>query len=64
MKIGAHKYNPVAIAAKNGELPAKPQKKTKRELERELHEMLMQALFEKSPETAAIVSTLSTTCPY
>jgi len=61
--MGAHKHNPVAIAAKNGELPPKPPKKSKRELEQELHGMIMQAMFEKSPETAALVSVLST-MPY
>ncbi len=61
--MGAHKHNPVAIAAKNGELPPKPPKKSKREFERELHGMIMQAMFEKSPETAALVSVLST-MPY
>lgn len=32
--MGEHKYNPTAIAAKNGELPPKPQKMGKRELDR------------------------------
>ena len=32
--MGAHKYNPTAIAAKNGELPPKPPKMSKREWER------------------------------
>lgn len=32
--MGAHKYNPTAIAAKNGELPPKPPKMSKRERER------------------------------
>ena len=29
--MGEHKHNPTAIAAKNGELPAKPKKMSKRE---------------------------------
>ena len=29
--MGQHKYNPVAIAAKNGELPSKQKKPSKRE---------------------------------
>ena len=29
--MGEHKNNPTAIAAKNGELPAKPKKMSKRE---------------------------------
>lgn len=32
--MGQHKHNPTAIAAKNGELPPKPKKMGKRELER------------------------------
>ena len=31
--MGEHKYNPTAIAAKNGELSPKPKKMSKRELE-------------------------------
>lgn len=31
--MGAHKYNPTAIAAKNGELPPKPKPMSKRERE-------------------------------
>ena len=31
--MGAHKYNPVAIAAKNGELPPKKPKPSKRQAE-------------------------------
>ena len=32
--MGAHKYNPTAIAAKNGELPPKKPKPSKKEMER------------------------------
>ena len=32
--MGQHKYNPTAVAAKNGELPPKPKKMGKREWER------------------------------
>lgn len=32
--MGQHKHNPTAIAAKNGELPPKPEKMVKREFER------------------------------
>lgn len=35
--MGQHKHNPTAIAAKNGELPKKPPKMTKREKERILY---------------------------
>ena len=31
--MGQHKYNPTAIAAKNGEIPPKPKPKSKRERE-------------------------------
>ena len=31
--MGEHKYNPTAIAAKNGELPPKPRKPSKKERE-------------------------------
>lgn len=40
--MGAHKYNPTAIAAKNGELPPKPPKKSKRELDREMMELIQE----------------------
>lgn len=35
--MGQHKYNPIAIAAKNGELPPKPKKKSKKQVEREIY---------------------------
>lgn len=35
--MGEHKYNPTAIAAKNGELPHKQKKTSKREAERLLY---------------------------
>ena len=38
--MGAHKYNPTAIAAKNGELPPKSPKKSKREIEREISDLI------------------------
>ncbi|MBR2256319.1 MAG: hypothetical protein IJ899_03055 [Blautia sp.] len=31
--MGQHKYNPTAIAAKNGEIPEKPKRPSKRERE-------------------------------
>ena len=42
--MGQHKFNPTAIAAKNGELPPKPQKLSKRESDR----LLMKILYEKT----------------
>ena len=53
--MGAHKHNPTAIAAKNGELPPKPKKKSKREVERELYakcaEILCKSLVKALAET-------------
>ncbi len=40
--MGQHKYNPTAIAAKNGELPPKPKPMGKRARER----LLMKAVYE------------------
>ena len=42
--MGQHKYNPTAIAAKNGELPPKPKGISKRERDR----LLMAAIYEKT----------------
>ena len=42
--MGQHKYNPTAIAAKNGELPPKPKGISKRERER----LLMKMIYEKT----------------
>lgn len=47
--MGQHKYNPTAIAAKNGELPPKPKKMGKREAER----MLIREI-ERMAEIAAL----------
>lgn len=35
--MGQHKYNPTAIAAKNGVLPPKPPKSSKRQIEAEIY---------------------------
>lgn len=43
--MGAHKYNPTAIAAKNGELPPKPPKMSKRERERLMYAKCAEILF-------------------
>lgn len=37
--MGQHKRNPTAIAAKEGKLPPKPPKKSKRQMEREIFAM-------------------------
>ena len=46
--MGQHKINPMAIAAKNGELPPKPKKMPKRELERLLYLHAKAKLAEKT----------------
>ena len=43
--MGQHKYNPTAIAAKNGELPPKPKKMGKRESERLLYAKCQEILY-------------------
>ena len=43
--MGQHKYNPTAIAAKNGELPPKPEKMSKREAERLLYAKCQEILY-------------------
>lgn len=42
--MGEHKTNPVAIAAKNGELPPKEKPMDKRERERDLQFVIMREL--------------------
>ena len=42
--MGQHKYNPVAIAAKNGEIPPKPKKPSKREREAMLQNAVENAM--------------------
>ena len=44
--MGQHKHNPTAIAAKNGELPPKRPKMTKREKERILYSEIEAKMFE------------------
>lgn len=58
--MGEHKYNPNCIKAKNGELPPKPPKRSKREVERELYALVKSKLDEK---TGGLFSLLITT-PY
>lgn len=43
--MGQHKRNPVAIAAKNGELPPKKPKKSKAQVERSLYAMMQERLY-------------------
>ena len=53
--MGQHKHNPTAIAAKEGKLPPKPQKKSKRQREAELRIAALAALEKNVPGTAAIM---------
>ena len=43
--MGQHKTNPTAIAAKNGELPPKPKKKSKRQLDREIYAKCQEIIY-------------------
>ena len=43
--MGQHKHNPTAIAAQNGELPPKPKKKSKRELDRLIYTKCQELLY-------------------
>ena len=52
---GQHKHNPTALAAARGELPPKPPKKSKRQLEAELRMITLAALKKHVPGTAAIM---------
>ena len=54
--MGEHHHNPTAIAAKNGELPPKSPRKSKKEMERELKTLVMTAIMKKVPATAAIMT--------
>ena len=42
--MGEHKYNPTAIAAKNGELPPKFKPRSKRETERIIYDYLKKTM--------------------
>lgn len=44
--MGQHHFNPTAIAAKNGELPSKPEKMSKRESERILLAEIRRKMYE------------------
>ena len=43
--MGQHKHNPTAIAAKNGELPPKPEKLSKRERDRIMYAKCQDILY-------------------
>lgn len=47
--MGQHKSNPTAMAAAKGEIPPKPKGKSKAEVERELRQMLVEYMNQKTP---------------
>lgn len=47
--MGQHKRNPVAIAAKNGELPHKPPRKSKAEIDRYMYKVCQEELYRIMP---------------
>lgn len=53
--MGQHKHNPTALAAARGELPTKPQKKSKRQSDTEMRMAVLAALEKQAPGTAAIM---------
>lgn len=57
--MGQHRYNPTAIAARDGKLPGKPEKMSKAMSEREMRGMIWSAIAHKSPAAAAIAAALS-----
>lgn len=51
--MGQHKHNPTAIAAKNGELPPKPKKLSKREADRQIYAKCQEIIYKPLIETYA-----------
>ena len=49
--MGQHKHNPTAIAAANGELPPKPPKLSKREIDRQLYAKCQEIIYKPLIET-------------
>lgn len=49
--MGQHKHNPTAIAAANGELPPKPPKISKREIDRQLYAKCQEIIYKPLIET-------------
>ena len=56
--MGQHKYNPTAIAAKNGELPPKSKPPSKRERKAIAHTALQDAMHKRGLLTPFDVHTL------
>ena len=61
--MGAHKHNPTAEAARNGELPPKAEKKSKQEIDRELNEAVIRAMMSVCPQALTMCMALGTN-PY
>lgn len=49
--MGQHKHNPTAIAAKEGKLPPKPKKLSKRERDRQIYAKCQEILYRKLANT-------------
>ena len=45
--MGQHKHNPIAIAAKEGKLPPKPKKMSKKERDRWLYARCQEAIYRR-----------------
>ena len=56
--MGQHKYNHTAIAARKGELPPKPPKKSKAQRDAEMRMAVLASLEKHVPGTAAILGML------
>lgn len=56
--MGQHKYNPTAIAAKNGEIPPKPKSPSKREREVMAYMAFQKAMHDKGLLTPFDMNTL------
>lgn len=54
--MGEHKYNPTAIAAREGKLPPKKQKMSKRETERELRRLVFVEVHKRLGIAAVVAS--------
>lgn len=62
--MGQHKYNPTAIAAKEGKLPPKPSKLSRSEREAISYDLMKKALNSKGIPTAEDLSRLLEEHPY
>lgn len=56
--MGQHKYNPKAIAAKNGEIPPKPKPPSKREREAMAYRAFQEAMHKRGLFTPFDMNTL------